>query len=85
MTRRGLRSVVVGDLPDLGAFGAAFEEFMHAMTLAAVHGESEVAVSLRRHLGSDPKELPTTGLSSRWLSRPTCNSPWMRFWVTRRS
>src|ERR1700761_4475561 len=61
MTRRGLRSVVVGDLPDLGAFGAAFEEFMHAMTLAAVHGESEVAVSLREHLRSDPKELPTTG------------------------
>src|ERR1700761_1957786 len=61
MTRRGLRSVVVGDLPDLGAFGAAFEEFMHAMTLAAVHRESEVAVSLREHLRSDPKELPTTG------------------------
>src|SRR6201994_1121261 len=61
MTRRGLRSVVVDDLPDLGAFGAAFEEFMHAMTLGAVHGESEVAVRLREHLRRDPKELPTTG------------------------
>ena len=34
---------------------------MHAMTLGAVHGESEVAVRLREHLRSDPKELPTTG------------------------
>lgn len=34
---------------------------MRAMTLGAVHGESEVAVRLREHLGSDPKELPTTG------------------------
>ena len=33
---------------------------MHAMTLGAVHGESEVAVRLREHLHSDPKELPTT-------------------------
>jgi hypothetical protein len=52
---------VVADLPDLGAFAASFEEFMHAMTLAAVHGESEVGVRLREHLGVDPKELPTTG------------------------
>jgi hypothetical protein len=51
----------VADLPDLGAFGASFEEFMHAMTLAGVYGESEVAVRLREHLVTDPKELPTTG------------------------
>ncbi|MGH3264706.1 MAG: hypothetical protein ACRDNS_22255, partial [Trebonia sp.] len=51
----------MGDLPDVGAFGAVFEEFMRAMTLGAAHGESEVAVRLREHLGSDPKELPTTG------------------------
>ena len=57
----GLRSVAVADLPDVGAFGAVFEEFMHAMTLGAVHGESEVAVRLREHLRSDPDELPTTG------------------------
>jgi ATPase family associated with various cellular activities (AAA) len=34
---------------------------MHAMTLAAVYGESEVVVRLREHLRVDPKELPTTG------------------------
>jgi hypothetical protein len=49
------------DLPDLGAFGAAFEQFVHAMSLAAEHKESEVTVRLREHLGADPKELPTTG------------------------
>jgi hypothetical protein len=51
---------VVADLPDVGAFGASFEEFMHAMTVAAVYGDSEVAVRLREHLGAEPKELPTT-------------------------
>jgi hypothetical protein len=53
--------VTVGDLPDLGAFGGAFEDFMRAMTLAAEHRESEVTVRLREHLGADPKELPSTG------------------------
>jgi len=53
--------VTVGDLPDLGAFGAAVEDFMQAMTLAAEHTESEVSVRLREHLGADPKELPSTG------------------------
>jgi hypothetical protein len=53
--------VTVGDLPDLGAFGGAFEDFMRAMTLAAEHQESEVTVRLREHLGADPKELPSTG------------------------
>ena len=43
-----------------GPFGAVFEEFMQAMTLAAEHAESEVAVRLREHLGTDPSELPTT-------------------------
>jgi len=51
----------MADLPDLGAFGAAFEEFMHAMSFAAEHTESEVTVRLREHLRADPKELPTTG------------------------
>jgi hypothetical protein len=50
----------VSDLPDLGAFGAAFEDFMRAMTLAADRGESEVIRRLREHLGADPKDLPTT-------------------------
>ncbi len=51
----------MADLPDLGAFGAAFEEFLRAMSLAAEHKESDVTVRLREHLGAEPKELPTTG------------------------
>jgi hypothetical protein len=54
--------VAMADLPDLGAFGAAFEEFMRAMSYAAEHKESEVTVRLREHLGAEPKELPTTGM-----------------------
>ena len=48
------------ELPDLGAFGAAFEDFMLAMSSMAEHKESEASVRLREHLGGDPKELPTT-------------------------
>ncbi len=52
----------MAELPDPGAFGALFEDFMHAMmSSAAQRPESEVAVRLREHLGADPKELPTTG------------------------
>ena len=51
----------MAELPDPGAFGAAFVEFMHAMSFSAEHKESEVTVRLREHLGADPKELPTTG------------------------
>jgi ATPase family associated with various cellular activities (AAA) len=51
----------MAELPDLGAFGAAFEEFVRAMSLAAEHKESDVTVRLREHLGAEPKELPTTG------------------------
>jgi cell division protease FtsH len=51
----------MAELPDPGAFGAAFEDFMHAMSFVAEHKESEVSVRLREHLGGDPKELPTTG------------------------
>jgi hypothetical protein len=51
----------VSELPDPGAVGAAFEEFMRAMSLVAEQRESEVAVRLREHLGTDPKALPTTG------------------------
>ncbi|MGH2893019.1 MAG: AAA family ATPase [Solirubrobacteraceae bacterium] len=50
----------MSELPDPGAFGAAFEEFIHAMSLVAEARESEVAVRLRDHLGTDPKALPTT-------------------------
>jgi len=51
----------MGDLPDLGPFGAVFEDFMRAMTFAAEHAESDVATRVREHLGADPKELPTSG------------------------
>jgi hypothetical protein len=50
----------VTELPDPGAFGAAFEDFMRLMSLAATRTESEVAARLRDHLGGDPKALPTT-------------------------
>jgi hypothetical protein len=51
----------MADLPDPGTFGAAFEEFMAAMTAAATRGEPAIVGRLRDHLGRDPKELPTTG------------------------
>jgi hypothetical protein len=47
-------------LPDAGAFGAAFEDFMHAMTAAAKRPESDLATRIREHLGTDPRELPST-------------------------
>jgi cell division protease FtsH len=53
--------LTVGDLPDLGTFGDAFEGFMRATRLAAERTESEVTVRLREHLGVDPRELPSTG------------------------
>ncbi|MGI8714473.1 MAG: AAA family ATPase [Solirubrobacteraceae bacterium] len=51
----------MSELPDPGAFGAAFEEFVHAMSLVAEARESAVAARLGDHLGTDPKALPTTG------------------------
>src|SRR4051794_4688890 len=48
------------ELPDAGAFGAAFEDFMHAMTAAATRPESDLAARIREHLGADPRELPST-------------------------
>ena len=51
----------MSELPDAGSFGAAFVEFMQAMSLVAEQRESEVAVRLREHLGTDPRSLPTTG------------------------
>jgi hypothetical protein len=44
------------DLPDPGAFGAAFEDFMRTMSAAAEHGGSDVVRQLREHLGA-----PTDG------------------------
>jgi hypothetical protein len=46
--------------PEVGAFGAAFEEFMRVMIQAAKYGESPLAARMREHLGQDPKELPST-------------------------
>jgi hypothetical protein len=48
------------ELPDPGAFGALFEDFMRAMSELAERGESEIVRRLREHLGVEPKELPTT-------------------------
>jgi hypothetical protein len=47
-------------LPDPGEFGAAFGDFIEAMTAAASRGESEVLKRVRDHLGCEPTELPTT-------------------------
>jgi cell division protease FtsH len=47
-------------LPDPGAFGAAFEDFMRAMTEVARRGESPLAARLREHLGAELGELPST-------------------------
>jgi ATPase family associated with various cellular activities (AAA) len=60
----------MGDLPELGAFGAVFEDFMHAMSLAAQYDASEVTVRVREHLGADPKELPTTAAEFPLTERP---------------
>ena len=48
------------ELPDPGAFGAAFEEFMEAMMLAATRPKNELAVRLNDHLGVHAGELPAT-------------------------
>jgi hypothetical protein len=51
---------MTGELPDPGAFGAAFEDIMHAMRQAATRPQSPLAHRLREHLGADPSELPST-------------------------
>ena len=50
-------------LPDPGSFGAAFEDFVQAMTEAARRPESDLAQRVREHLGTDPHELPSTATS----------------------
>jgi|tagenome__1003787_1003787.scaffolds.fasta_scaffold20893184_2 hypothetical protein len=49
-----------GELPDIGRFAAAFEEFLEAMTAAAHAPESGLATRIRDHLGTDPREVPST-------------------------
>jgi hypothetical protein len=48
-------------LPDVGAFGALYMEFMRVMRDAAKHGESPLMVRIKEHLGEDPKQLASTG------------------------
>lgn len=50
----------MGELPDVGAFGAAFSEFVEAMSAAARARESGLVARMREHLGANPKELPST-------------------------
>jgi hypothetical protein len=45
---------------DLGAFGAAFTEFVQRMTAVARGRESELLARIREHLGVDPGQLPST-------------------------
>lgn len=56
--------VVSERLPDVGAFGAVYEDFVQAMTSAAERGESVLGARIRAHLGQDPKELPTTSVAA---------------------
>jgi ATPase family associated with various cellular activities (AAA) len=51
---------VTDELPDVGAFGAAFTEFIEAMTTVARRRDSPLLARLRDHVGADPKELPST-------------------------
>ena len=51
---------MAGELPDVGAFGAAFSEFVEAMSAAARARESGLVARMREHLGANPKELPST-------------------------
>jgi hypothetical protein len=51
---------MAGGLPDPGAFGAAFEDFIETMSQVATRPESPLTAQLRAHLGTDPSALPTT-------------------------
>jgi ATPase family associated with various cellular activities (AAA) len=44
-------------LPDPAAFGAAFQEFLHAMAATARQTESDLFRRAREHLQTDPREL----------------------------
>jgi hypothetical protein len=54
------RGVTSGELPDVGAFGAAFSDFVQAMAIAAERPGSALAVRLEQHLGEDAAGLPST-------------------------
>jgi ATPase family associated with various cellular activities (AAA) len=58
----GIVVCVSDQLPDIGTFGATYEDFIQAMTAAAERGESVLGARMRAHLGQDPKELPSTSV-----------------------
>jgi ATPase family associated with various cellular activities (AAA) len=51
---------MAGELPDVGAFGAAFSEFVEAMSASARARESGLVARMREHLEANPKELAST-------------------------
>jgi hypothetical protein len=57
-------------LPPLGEFGAAFLEFMRAMTEAARRPEPLLLARLRDHLGVEPSGLPVTSTAFGVAERP---------------
>jgi hypothetical protein len=61
---------VAEDHPDVGAFGAAFDEFIRVMVAAAERGESALAARMREHLGQSPKELPSTAVDFARTDQP---------------
>ncbi len=58
------------ELPSPGEFGAAFTAFMRAMQEAADAPEPLLVANLRRHLGTEPGELPVTAATFREADRP---------------
>jgi ATPase family associated with various cellular activities (AAA) len=58
------------EMPDVGAFAAAFQEFLEAMKAAAVRSESPFVARLREHLGADPRALSATVAEFRITDQP---------------
>jgi ATPase family associated with various cellular activities (AAA) len=58
------------DLPNVGAFGAAFSQFIESMNAVARAQESPLLARLREHLASDPRELPTTSAAFSLTDHP---------------
>lgn len=57
-------------LPPVGQFAAAFEEFMRAMSEAAERPESPLVARVGEHLGVEPSELPVTSATFGVAERP---------------
>lgn len=60
----------MSELPEPGAFGAAYQEFVRAMTRVAERSPSAVATRLRDHLRTDPNQLPTTTVEFGCTAQP---------------